>query len=90
MAGGLREKHEPFRPVAAQVEEVLEIQEAGALEIGNQSLKSGVVEDRSDDEQVTFNTELLVSEAESFIDGRTSDSGSFKRTAPYEKTRVVR
>jgi len=85
----LREQHEPIRPVAAEIKEVLEVDQSRILEIADQVLQCSIIEDGTDHDQVAFDAEFLIRQPQPFVDGCARYSGSFKGPTPDDQARVV-
>ena len=64
--------------------------EACRLEIFQQFAKSLFIEYRSDDDQVSFDTKLLVSQSKSLVDRCTFHPGAFKRGSSDDQAGIVR
>ena len=60
------------------------------LEILQQFVKSPFIEYRSDDDQVSFDAKLQVSQSKSFVDHCTFHPGALKRGSSDDQAGIVR
>src|SRR3954464_10399227 len=84
-----RVQRKPFWPVAAQVEEVVEICQPTLLESLNEIRKNVVGRKRPDYNEAFFHSELFVGEIVSLVDRLTAETSSLESTLAYEDNCAV-
>src|SRR5690606_8841384 len=86
---GGRPERQPVRPVAAQVEVVLEVDQAGCLELVEQRLEGGFLVDGTDKHQVPFHAELVRRQAQGLVEGGASEPGTLEGRLANEECRIA-
>ena len=81
-----REQREPLRPVSAQLEEVVEVREADRLELGDQLVERRLADDGADGDELTFDAELLVGEAEPFVEAGARQADALERVLTEQQS----
>lgn len=78
-------EQEPRRPVASELEEVVEVCEAECLEIGDHVLERLLFVDRSERDQVALHPELVRGESQPLIESGAAQTAALIRVAPNEE-----
>jgi len=85
-AGRTGEHYQPFRPVAAELEEVVVIGKAERFEIVEQCGERLGIEDRSEGYHVALHTELVRRQTEPLIQAVAHEADTLVRLPPNEQS----
>ena len=79
-------EREPVRPVAAHIEEVVEVHKARLFKVPQKGLERVFVEYGPDDDEVALDTKLLIRETQAFVDSSSRYSRALKSRPANKKT----
>src|SRR5688572_20843474 len=85
LSGAHRVEPQPLRPVAAQLEEVIEVGEPCLLELVDQVRDSFVAGERPNGDQGSFHAKLVGREVESLVERRTCERRGIERRLANEQ-----
>lgn len=78
---------QPLGPVAAEVEEVLEVHEPHSFELFDERRQLLIAVNRTDRDQASLDAELVRREVQAFVDRLTREPGAREGTLPNDDRR---
>ena len=87
MAIGPDEHLQPLRPVAAQIEEVIEVHEPHPLQLLDERRQLVISVNRTDRDEFTFDTELVRRQVQTLIDRLTGEACAVERALANDDRR---
>ena len=88
LSGSHRVNVEPIRPVAAQVKEVVEVDQAHVLQLADDVAEGAFGVNRPDYYEIAFHTELVGRETEPIVEQRSGEAVLFERSATDQERRL--
>lgn len=87
-SGSHRVNLEPIGPVAAQVKEVFEVDEAEVLQLADDVAKGAFGVNWAHDDKIPFHSELVGRETEPIVEVRSGESPLFEHNTTYQERRL--